>query len=197
MEFLCEHVVVRKKEGAYRFLKTAILAAWIVVPLIAVLFCTAIAQSNPSLAFLNVSIFFLPFFVFLAAKIGPITAAYGEISYEYSIASGEMEFSKIYGDRFRKKWFEVKLSDMEIIAPYDGMYADKADNGSYGKVYKAISSFDANNIYYGVWDDENGVRCIVFFEMIPKSLKMARSYNRSTVYTRLVMPNGGNADSAE
>ena len=185
MDFLCEHVVIRKKEGAYRFLKGAILAAWVVIPLLLVLISLAIGQAYPNLSFLRAAIFMMPLFVFLAAKIGPITAAYGDISYEYEIASGEMEFAKIYGDRFRKKWFCVKLADMEIIAPYSDTYADKADRGNYNRVYKAISSFDADNIYYGIWENENGDRCIAFFEMIPKSLKMARTYNRNTVSTNL------------
>lgn len=137
------------------------------------------------LDFLWISLFFIPLFVFLGAKIGPITAAYGDVAYEYSIVSGEIEFAKIFGDRFRKKWFTAKLSEMEIIAPYDGIYADKADKGNYDRIYKAISSFDAPNIYYGIWQDEDGKKCIVFMEMIPKSLKMARSYNHTTVMTKL------------
>jgi len=184
MEFLCEHVVPRKKEGMYRFAKSAIIASWIVVPFIVIVICLALVTTF-ELDFLWISLFLIPLFAFLGAKIGPITAAYGEIAYEYSIVSGEVEFAKIYGDRFRKKWFTVKFSEMEIIAPYDGIYADKADKESYDRVYKAISSFDAPNIYYGVWQDENGRRCIVFMEMIPKSLKMARSYNHTTVMTKL------------
>lgn len=184
MEFLCEHVVPRKKEGLYRFKKSAIIAAWVVIPFILIVVCLALVTAL-ELDFLWISLFFIPLFVFLGAKIGPITAAYGDVSYEYSIVSGEVEFAKIYGDRFRKKWFTVKLSDMEIIAPYDGIYADKADKGTYDRIYKAISSFDAPNIYYGTWQDEDGKSCIVFMEMIPKSLKMARSYNHTTVMTKL------------
>ena len=185
MDFLCEHVVTRKKEGTYRFAKSAIIAAWVVVPAFLIMLSLALISTFDGLDFLWISLFLIPLFVFLGAKIGPITAAYGDVSYEYSIVSGEVEFAKIYGDRFRKKWFTVKLSDMETIAPYDGMYADKADKGSYDRIYKAISSFDAPNIYYGVWQDEDGKNCIVFMEMIPKSLKMARSYNHTTVMTKL------------
>ena len=167
----------------YRFAKSAIIAAWVIVPAIIIMVCLALVTAL-ELDFLWISLFFIPLFVFLGAKIGPITAAYGDVAYEYSIVSGEIEFAKIYGDRFRKKWFTVKLSDMEIIAPYDGMYADKADKGNYDRIYKAISSFDAPNVYYGIWE-EDGKKCIVFMEMIPKSLKMARSYNHTTVMTKL------------
>ena len=186
MDFLCEHVVPRKKEGLYRFAKTAIISAWIIVPAIIIVICLALVTTL-ELDFLWISVFFIPLFAWLGFKIGPITAAYGEVSYEYSIVSGELEFAKIYGDRFRRKWFTVKFADMENLAPYTGMYADKADNGSYDRIYKAISSFDAPNIYYGTWTDDDGKSCIVFMEMIPKSLKMARSYNHGTVMSNLVV----------
>lgn len=184
MDFLCEHVVSRKKEGAYKYAKHAIIAAWIAVPLLIIIICMALITTF-ELDFLWFSIFLIPIFVFLGAKLGPITCAYGDVAYEYSIASGVAEFAKIYGDRFRREWFNVKLSDMEIIAPYTGLYAENADNGTYDKIYKAISSFDAPNIYYGIWTDEDGKRCLLFMEMIPKSLKMARSYNHTTVMTNL------------
>ena len=186
MDFLCEHVVPRKKEGLYRFAKTAIIAGWVIVPSIIIVICLALVTTL-ELDFLWISVFFIPLFAWLGFKIGPITAAYGEVSYEYSIVSGELEFAKIYGDRFRRKWFTVKFADMENLAPYTGMYADKADNGSYDRIYKAISSFDAPNIYYGTWTDDDGKSCIVFMEMIPKSLKMARSYNHGTVMSNLVV----------
>lgn len=184
MDFLCEHAVSRKKEGLYRFAKLAIISAWIIVPAIIIVISLALV-STLDLEFMWISIFLIPLFVFLGAKIGPITAAYGDVAYEYSIVSGEVEFAKIFGDRFRRKWFTVKFADMETIAPYTGTYADKADNGTYDRIYKAISSFEAPNIYYGVWQDDDGKKCIVFMEMIPKSLKMARSYNHVTVMTRL------------
>ena len=193
MEFLCEHAVPRKKEGLYRFARPAIIAAWVVVPAIIIMICLALVTTF-ELDFLWISLFFIPLFVFLGAKIGPITAAYGDVAYEYSIVSGEIEFAKIYGDRFRKKWFTAKLADMEIIAPYEGIHAERADKGSYDRIYKAISSFDAPNIYYGIWQDDNGKSCIVFMEMIPKSLKMARSYNHTTVLTKLEV-RGDNSES--
>ena len=183
MDFLCEHVVPRKKEGLYRFAKTAIIAGWIIVPTIIIVVSLALVNVL-ELDFFWISLFFIPLFAWLGFKIGPITAAYGEVAYEYSIVSGEAEFAKIFGDRFRRKWFTVKLSDFEVVAPYSGRYADDADNGSYDRIYKAISSFDAEDIYYGIWTDEDGRKCIVFMELIPKSLKMMRSYCRNFLASR-------------
>lgn len=184
MDFICEHVVERKKEGLYRFAKYFIAGAWILVPTLLIILCMALINTF-ELDFLWFSVFLIPLFVFLAIKLGPITCAYGEVSYEYSIVSGEAEFAKIYGDRFRKAWFKVKLSELETVAPYTGMYAEKADNGTYDKIFKAVSSLDAPNVYFGIWTDEDGKRCLLFMELIPKSLKMMRSYNRTAVISTL------------
>ena len=78
-------------------------------------------------------------------------------------------------------------SGLKLPAVSLGLWHNFGDNGNYDKIYKAVSSFDAPNIYYGIWQDEDGKRCIVFMEMIPKSLKMARSYNHSTVLTKLTV----------
>ena len=185
MDFLCEHVVPRKRAGLYRFAKAAIIAAWILVPAVLIIVCMGISTLNSSLEFLRTVLFLIPVFVFLAIKIGPITAAYGDVSYEYSIVSGEMEFAKIFGDRFRRKWFTLKLQDVEIVAPYSGLYADKVEHEKFDTVYKAISSFDAPYIYYGIWTDEDGRRCIVFFEAVAKSLKMIKTYNKNTIFSHI------------
>ncbi len=184
MDFICEHVVERKKEGAYRFAKHLIVGAWFLVPTLIIIVCMALINTF-QLDFLWFSIFLIPLFAFLGLKIGPITCAYGEVSYEYSIVSGEAEFAKIYGDRFRKTWFKVKLSELETVAPYTGLYAEKADREAYDRIYRAVSSINAPNVYYGIWTDEDGKRCLLFMEMIPKSLKMMRSYNRNTVSSSL------------
>ena len=101
MDFLCEHVVERKKEGFYRFKKTLILLAWIIFPLLFIAVCFGIGSISPALSVFKFSLFLIPLFVFLGLKIAPINMAYGDVSYEYSLNSGTMDFSKIYGLRFK------------------------------------------------------------------------------------------------
>ena len=186
MEFLCEHVVERKKEGLYKYKALAIGSLFVIIPIIIVVAGMAIGSVSTELIFFRWSIFLVPLFAWIGGKFGPIAVAYGKVAYEYSVASGEMSFAKIYGDRFRKEWVEFKLSDAETVAPYHYLtYKDKADNGSFDAVYKACSSMDAPNLYFCIFKNSRNQRCIVYFEVIKKSLKMIKTYCPSTVMTNV------------
>ena len=186
MDFLCEHVVERKKVGLYKYKSFAIASLFVIIPFIIIVVCMAVGSVSTSLIFLRWSIFLVPLFVFIAVKFGPIAAAYGRVAYEYSVASGEMSFAKIYGDRFRREWVSFKISDAEKVAPYHFLtYKDEADNGCFDAVYRAYSSMDAPNLYYCIFRNSRNQRCIVYFEVIKKSLRMIKTYCPSTVMTNV------------
>ncbi len=185
MDFLCEHVVERKKTGLYRYKSIAIASLFVIIPAIIIVVCMAIGSISKDLLFLRGSVFLIPLFAFIAVKFGPIATAYGTVAYEYSVMSGEMSFAKIYGDRFRRDWFTFKLSDAEKIAPYNYIYQDSADKDHFAATYKAISSFDATNIYFCIFKNNKNERCIVYFEPIKKSLKMIKTYFPATVMTNV------------
>ena len=115
MEFLCEYTVDRKKEGLYRFLKPALISLWFIVPLILIAIGFAIGGAVGNLGGLAYAVVFIvpPVTAGLAKFFAPSTVAFGDISYEYTIVSGEMSFAKIFGDRYRREWFSLKISDME------------------------------------------------------------------------------------
>ena len=186
MDFLCEHVVDRKKEGLYKYRKAAIIAGWVIAPIIILVLCMGLSSLNEYTLMLRWVFWFVPvLFVILGGKLGPATAAYGDESYEYSIASCEMSFAKIYGNRFRRDWFTVKLSELEKCAPLTDQAYREISNQSFDRVYKAISSYDAPYIYYAIFKNSNDERCIVYFEVIKKSLKMIKTYFPSTVMTNI------------
>mgnify|MGYP001043299371 CR=1 FL=1 len=185
MDFLCEHVVERKKEGFYRFRKTLILLAWIILPLIFIAVCFGIGSISPALSVFKFSLFLIPLFVFLGLKIAPINMAYGDVSYEYSLSSGKMDFSKIYGLRFKKDWFSIDLTKVERCAPAEEMTQNEKVGGNYRRVYDATSSCKAKNRYYAIFKNEKEERCLAYFEVIEKSLKMIKVYHPATVVKKL------------
>lgn len=184
MDFLCEHVVERKKEGLYRFKRAGIFAAWIIIPLFIVIACMALSSLD-GLIFLRFSIFLIPLFVWLGLKLAPITLAYGSEAYEYSISSGEMTVSKIYGDRFRRDWVTLNLTKLEACAPYTPAYNSDAENGSFRQIYRAVSTMNAPNVYFAIFRDEQEKPCLLFFEATKKSLKMIKHYYPQTVMTNI------------
>lgn len=186
MDFLCEHVVERKRVGLYKYKSYAIASLFIIIPIIIIIACMSIGSISTNLIYFRWSIFLVPLFVFIGVKFGPIATAYGKVAYEYSIASGEMSFAKIYGDRFRREWVEFKLSDAEKIAPYHFLsHKEDADRGGFAAVYKACSCMDVPNLYYCIFRDKKNQRCIVYFEAIRKSLKMIKTYYPATVMTNV------------
>ena len=186
MDFLCEHIVERKKEGLYRFKKTGIIAAWIVIPLILIVAGFGLASTNIHLEFLRAAVFVIPPLTAALAKMfGPITAAYGSEAYEYSVVAGEMSFAKIYGDRFRREWFKITFDKIEKCAPLGIDNDPQSDGGKFDTVYKAVSSNNAPYIYYVIYKDAQDRRCLAYFEPVKKSLRMIKTYYPQTVMTNL------------
>ena len=186
MDFLCEHIVERKKEGLYRYKKTGIILAWILGPLTLIVACFGLASTNIALEFLRAGVFIIPPLTAAMAKMfGPITAAYGTEAYEYSVVAGEMSFAKIYGDRFRREWFKIPFDKIEKCAPLGGLNDPQTDGGKYDVIYKAISSVNAPYIYYVIYKDSQDRRCLAYFEPVKKSLRMIKTYFPATVMTNL------------
>lgn len=186
MDFLCEHIVERKKEGLYRFKKLAIILSWIVIPVILIIVCFAVSSINLYFEWLRAAIIIIPPLTAAMAKMfGPITAAYGSEAYEYSVTSGEMAFARIFGDRFRREWFKISFEKVEKCAPLGGLHDPESDGGKYDVTYKAVSSDSAPYIYYIIFRDEQDRRCLAYFEPVKKSLRMIKTYFPATVMTNL------------
>ena len=187
MEFLCEYTVDKKREGLYGLLKPFIISLWFIIPLIVMGVGVAVGSALGGLGGLFGILFFivpsltLGFAKFFAAS----SVAYGEVAFEYTIVSGEMSFAKIYGNRFRREWFKLKISDMEKCAPFTADAEAELARQSFAHVYKAISSPKADYIYYAVYKNAKNERCLVFFQVIKKSLKMIKGYYPATVMTNL------------
>lgn len=186
MDFLCEHVVDRKKEGLYRFTKPFIASLWIFIPLLIIAIGFTIAGALGGGGVLGyATIFVIPLTAFLAGKFGPATMAFGDVAYEYCVASGEMSFAKIFGNRFRKEWFSLKVSNMEKCAPYNENVKRELDGMNFDRVYNATSSLDAPNVYYAIFKNSKDEYCLMYFEVIKKSFKLIRTYFPGAVSSNL------------
>ena len=121
-----------------------------------------------------------------------VTWRYTDIEYEYTITSGKLAFSKIYGGRSRKRVFEMNLRDAVLIAPLDnGSYSARATAYRPERSFEGVSSFLAPNIYMLLFELDakkraDKRRAIFYFEITKKALAICRFYNQSaTVITEL------------
>lgn len=105
---------------------------------------------------LLVIIIFMAWFVFQLTKI----------EYEYIIATGTLELSKIYGTRIRKNLFEIKTSQITCIAPLH--LIDK------------LNIQKENTLWACKKSDSNAV-CIVYTENTNKSKMLVISAPQKTI----------------
>ncbi len=161
-----EYVVAQKNEGKWKlkrlgliFLYAAFVFAWFIFG--------AVSNMWPLLALIPVTLWMLIFF----------TWRYVNVEYEYSMFSGNVIISNIYGGRSRKKIVEFKIKDCSLIAPVSS-HALKAEEYEPKKVYNALSSARAEDAYFALFEID-GKKCIAYFEATERSLKICKYYNSS------------------
>ncbi len=103
---------------------------------------------------------------------------------EYSMTSGIMTFSRIYGGMRRKKILEVVIKDFREIAPRTAESDERLKAQGIEKTFMFSSHSSAADQYYATFD-ENGQKCVVYFEATEKTLKILRYYNPVTVVTKV------------
>ena len=166
-----EFVVDERPEGKRKALKfwgrfglIAFIAAWVIVSL-----CTIFYLAVLPLCLLGLVLYFWKIF---------------NCELEYSMVSGIMTFSRIYGSRKRTKVLEVTIKDFRGIAPRTAESDAKLKAQGVAKTYMFASHSTAEDQYYATFE-ENGSLCVVYFEATEKTLKILRYYNPVTVVTKV------------
>lgn len=118
----------------------------------------------------------------IVAIVWFFTWPYVNIEYEYTTASGDLQFTKIYGGKKRKLVLEKKIKDMELIAPCTSEYTDKYP--VIAKTYDFRKSVkQTEDVYFAVFD-EKGEKHRILFQCTNKALKIFEKYNKeNTVAT--------------
>ena len=166
-----EFVVDERPEGTRKALKfwgrfglIAFIAAWVIVSL-----CTIFYLAVLPLCLLGLVLYFWKIF---------------NCELEYSMTSGIMTFSRIYGGLKRKKVLELTIKDFRGIAPRTAESDAKLKAQGVSKTYMFSSHSTAIDQYYATFE-ENGRLCVVYFEATEKTLKLLHYYNPVTVVTKV------------
>ncbi len=100
------------------------------------------------------------------------------VEYEYIIISATLEIHKIYGERVRKKIFEINTRDIEKVAP---LYAHpEVKDGSYDSLLDISDGKDGEDLFYVIYNGENG-RGIIYLNVIKKTLDVFKYYKSQAV----------------
>lgn len=166
-----EHIVKQKREGGLLLKKIALIAAYLIL---LILPAFLILRFCPPF-------FWVPFFLVIITIVVIaylMTWKYTNVEFEYSICGDSITFINIYGKKTRKGKLSIKIKDFSEIGKYTDAAEKHLDNVMIEKDYLFISSLDAEHLYYGLFEDD-GERCIVYFECTDKALSSLKKYNPS------------------
>ncbi len=157
--------VKKKPEGKYKLSRILMIIGYVVFALAYFLLFTTM-NILPIIALLPVLTWILIFF----------TWRFVEVEYEYYILDGEFKLIEVYGAKSMRELCRVRISAMDVIAPYRGENKPKADAFDEKDRICGVSSMDNPDIYYAVFKDESGASRAVFFEATEKTLKVIKYY---------------------
>lgn len=171
-----EYAIAPKNDKKLKLTKLLLMLSYILFPLIFII------------VFYMIHLPWFIVFVVFATVLYIVTTwrRFVDVEFEYSITSGILTLSKIFGNRSRKKLMEMTIKDASVIAPLnDKLQKSKLDAYQPEKVYFALSSPDAEDGYFMLFEQE-GVACALLFEATAQTLKICRFYNPSaTVVTKV------------
>ncbi len=123
-------------------------------------------------------VIFIPLTLFVLIRI---TWKYTKVEFEISLISGILSLSEIYGGRSRKTIFEIPLKSIDAIAPYDDEGYERVLRYAPELEYSALSSKNAEDVYFALFEDTNEKKVIFLFECDSeeKFLKICKFYNPS------------------
>ncbi len=163
-----EYVVAEIPTGRRKALK--FLGRFGIIALLAAFALACVGMNIPQfivipIAFLGVFLYFWKLF---------------DLELEYSMTSGVMTFSRIWGSRRRKGVLSLIIKDFREVAPVDPETPARLRARGVEKTYLFASSMKAEDLYVAVFDD-GGTPAAVYFEATERALKILRYYNPGTV----------------
>lgn len=166
-----EHIVKQKVEGSLLARKVCLVIAYIML------------FTLPS--FLVLSLCPMSLVIPLTLIIASITVVaylmtwrYTSVEFEYSIFGDTISFVSIYGKKSRKGKLELPIKNFSEIGKYTDAAEKHLEEVVIDKDYLFISHLLAEHLYYGLFDDD-GEKCIVYFEATDKAISLLKKYNPS------------------
>lgn len=167
-----EYVVAKKNKGTQKLKPVILIIGYVALTIGLLLFALVTKIGAPLIALAPLALVAVIF----------LTWRYTKIEFEYSITSGVLTFSEIYGSRSRKAITEFKLKDCFNISPLSEMEPQTENNADV--CYSALADTASPNAYFAEFDNDKGKRCIFLFEATEKALKICRFYNPS--HTKII-----------
>ena len=164
-----EHIVKQKVEGGLLARKACLVIAYIMLLTL---------PSFLVLSFCPMSLV-LPLLILIASLTVVaylMTWRYTSVEFEYSIFGDTISFVSIYGKKSRKGKLDVAIKNFSEIGKYTDAAEKHLEEVVIDKDYLFMSHILAEHLYYGLFDDD-GDKCIVYFEATDKAISLLKKYN--------------------
>ncbi len=162
-----EYIVEKKPEGSYLTKRILLIAGYI---LISAIYCAIMIKTFfPMIAILPLIMIWI---------IIPKTWCYVAAENQITVVSGVFTFTQLYGKKRKKKFLEVKVKDMTLIAPMNDEYREKSNDPEIKKTYDARSSESSPDAYFAIYKNESGEKECIFFDASMKMLQIMKFYNK-------------------
>lgn len=167
-----EYSAEQKCEGKWKIYKMLLLTLYVVY-VVAFFLAIYITRIFPLGALIPVTLWILVFFTWRFIKL----------DYKYTVDSGMMTFTVIYGRRTKKEKVSLHIKDAYLIARADASES-KIRGFAPRKVYSAVPFRDCPDVYAVLFYDKDNTPSVLYFRATAQALKSLSFYNReATVIT--------------
>jgi len=169
-----EYMVKQKVDTSLIMKRVLLVAAIAVVSITAALILFAFIGPAPLFACVAIGAALIYFFW-----------KYFDVSFEYTINGEIFDMDRILSGRIRKKVISVKITDMKLVAPYRGIFADEFARLAPAKKFVCCSSLASPDLYFAVFVDRahDDRQSAVFFDCTPRTIQLMRRSNPRAVKT--------------
>ena len=105
------------------------------------------------------------------------TWRYSCVEYEYSVISGKLTVSKIYGGRSRKKALELDLRTVETALPLNEKQTERLLDDFDPQSETAFLTHRGSSEAYALLFKDEDVRTVVYIEVNERMMKTLKLYN--------------------
>jgi hypothetical protein len=114
-----------------------------------------------------------------------LTWRYTRVEYEISLEQDQLTCARIFGKRTRVRMLSVNVRDLVLVASLeDDEAAERARRYPITKEYRAVSSPDAPEIWFAVWNTGKDAYSVFYLEATDALLRALRFQNPTAVALR-------------
>ena len=167
----CEYIIKQKTEGKVLAKKIGFIIGYV---MICSFLCMVTLLYLPSELYIIIFPLIFAFTAFLVF----VTWRFTCVEYEIVISGGDIIITLLYGKGFSKKILNMPVNTFSEIGEYDDAAYEEISKLSLQKNHVCISSLSAPDIYYAMYEEE-GERCIVYFDATKEAVELLKKQNPS------------------